>query len=84
MTAHWWVNHGRSSPNLKRLAVRILNLTCSSSGCERNWSTFEQVSYILLNKVIKMFEIYAFIYSKLKCMLKMGVHLKCMLEMGQQ
>ncbi|XP_044385742.1 uncharacterized protein LOC125506590 [Triticum urartu] len=25
------------------MAIRILNLTTSSSGCERNWSTFEMV-----------------------------------------
>jgi len=26
------------------LAIKILSLTCSSSGCERNWSVFKQVS----------------------------------------
>ncbi|KAF8380583.1 hypothetical protein HHK36_028071 [Tetracentron sinense] len=44
------VNYDRSnrrvSPQSKRLelqkiALRILGLTCTSSGCERNWSTFE-------------------------------------------
>ncbi|KAL5866126.1 hypothetical protein ACOSQ3_003640 [Xanthoceras sorbifolium] len=29
------------TPNLQVIAKRILNLTTSSSGCERNWSTFE-------------------------------------------
>lgn len=41
--AKWWLNHGTSSPNLRKLATRILGLTCSSSACERNWSDFEQV-----------------------------------------
>ncbi|KAJ1276771.1 hypothetical protein BS78_05G240500 [Paspalum vaginatum] len=41
--AKWWLNHGTSSPNLRKLATRILGLTCSSSACERNWSAFEQV-----------------------------------------
>jgi hypothetical protein len=25
--------------------LRVLGLTCSSSGCERNWSVFERVSF---------------------------------------
>ncbi|XP_038701804.1 uncharacterized protein LOC119998523 [Tripterygium wilfordii] len=39
----WWSNYGDSTPNLKKMAIRILSLTTSSSGCERNWSTFEGV-----------------------------------------
>ncbi|KAL5775700.1 hypothetical protein ACOSP7_013257 [Xanthoceras sorbifolium] len=31
------------TPNLQVVAKRILNLTTSSSGCERNWSTFKGV-----------------------------------------
>ncbi|PKU67583.1 hypothetical protein MA16_Dca018886 [Dendrobium catenatum] len=34
---------GSSAPNLQKLAVRILSQTSSSSGCERNWSVFEQI-----------------------------------------
>ncbi|XP_057442452.1 uncharacterized protein LOC130734144 [Lotus japonicus] len=30
-------------PELKKLAIQILSLTCSSSGCEHNWSSFEMV-----------------------------------------
>jgi hypothetical protein len=30
-------------PKLKAFAVKVLSLTCSSSACERNWSTFNQV-----------------------------------------
>ncbi|KAF8400142.1 hypothetical protein HHK36_013438 [Tetracentron sinense] len=41
--ANWWESYGDSAPELQRLAIRILSLTCSSSGCERNWSTFEHV-----------------------------------------
>jgi hypothetical protein len=41
--AKWWLNHGSSAPNLRKLAARILSLTCSSSACERCWSSFEQV-----------------------------------------
>ncbi|KAL5705855.1 hypothetical protein ACHQM5_024094 [Ranunculus cassubicifolius] len=39
----WWSNYGTQTPNLQRMATRILSLTASSSGCERNWSTFEGI-----------------------------------------
>ncbi|XP_052727463.1 uncharacterized protein LOC108329753 [Vigna angularis] len=38
-----WDMFGDGTPELKRFAIRILSLTCSSSGCERNWSSFEMV-----------------------------------------
>ncbi|XP_038711795.1 uncharacterized protein LOC120005989 [Tripterygium wilfordii] len=41
--AGWWSNYGGSTPNLKKMAIRILSLTISSLGCERNRSTFEGV-----------------------------------------
>ncbi|XP_071716214.1 uncharacterized protein [Rutidosis leptorrhynchoides] len=33
--ASWWSNYGASTPNLRKVAMRILSLTTSSSGCER-------------------------------------------------
>jgi hypothetical protein len=39
----WWRSYGARSPNLQKLAIRILSQTCSSSGCERNWSVFEKI-----------------------------------------
>ncbi|XP_027340633.1 F-box/WD-40 repeat-containing protein At3g52030 isoform X2 [Abrus precatorius] len=39
----WWKNYGVRTPHLQNTAIRVLSLTCSSSGCERNWSTFEHV-----------------------------------------
>ncbi|MCL7038744.1 hypothetical protein MKW94_019191, partial [Papaver nudicaule] len=39
----WWKNFGCATPNLQKLAIRILSQTCSSSGCERNWSVFERI-----------------------------------------
>ncbi|CAN6274517.1 unnamed protein product [Urochloa humidicola] len=50
--AKWWLNHGTSAPNLRKLAIRILGLTCSSSACERNWSAFEQVQTKKRNKLL--------------------------------
>ncbi|CAN6182333.1 unnamed protein product, partial [Urochloa humidicola] len=49
--AKWWLNHGTSSPNLRKLAARILGFTCSSSACERNWSSYEQVHTKRRNKL---------------------------------
>jgi len=31
------------TPKLKKFAIRVLSLTCNSSGCNRNWSSFEMV-----------------------------------------
>eukprot|EP00253_Pinus_taeda_P007352 PITA_07352 len=39
----WWRSYGARAPNLQKLAIRILSQTCSSSGCERNWSVFEKI-----------------------------------------
>nr|XP_028949358.1 uncharacterized protein LOC103402067 [Malus domestica] len=39
----WWYNYGNGLPNLQRMAIKILSLTTSSSGCERNWSSFEGI-----------------------------------------
>ncbi|VVA41105.1 PREDICTED: LOW QUALITY PROTEIN, partial [Prunus dulcis] len=41
--ANWWKRFGRDTPELTKFAIRVLSLTCSASGCERNWSTFEQI-----------------------------------------
>lgn len=41
----WWDSFGDDTPQLKWFAMRILSLTCSSSGCERNWSAFEMVIF---------------------------------------
>ena len=36
---------GSSTRSLQKFALRVLKLTCSALGCERNWSIFENVSY---------------------------------------
>ncbi|GMP82231.1 hypothetical protein CsSME_00036635 [Camellia sinensis var. sinensis] len=41
--ADWWSAYGSETPNLQTFAIKILSLTCSSSGCERNWSVFEHI-----------------------------------------
>eukprot|EP00253_Pinus_taeda_P036730 PITA_36730 len=39
----WWTSYGARVPHLQKLAIRVLNQTCSSSGCERNWSVFDKI-----------------------------------------
>jgi hypothetical protein len=48
-SASWWRLYGTDTPGLQMMAVRILSLTSSSSGCERNWSIFEMVRQFTLN-----------------------------------
>ncbi|CAN0925679.1 hypothetical protein LINGRAHAP2_LOCUS34897, partial [Linum grandiflorum] len=40
-------------PELKRFAIQILSLTCSASGCERNWSVFERVHSKKRNRLLQ-------------------------------
>ncbi|VFQ97712.1 unnamed protein product [Cuscuta campestris] len=39
----WWRAYGGSVPFLQKFAIKVLSLTCSALGCERNWSFFEHV-----------------------------------------
>ncbi|KAI3730392.1 hypothetical protein L1987_61562 [Smallanthus sonchifolius] len=41
--ADWWDSFGCDTPELQKFAIRILSLTCSATGCERNWSVFQQL-----------------------------------------
>ncbi|RVW59767.1 hypothetical protein CK203_096368 [Vitis vinifera] len=45
------VAYGVSTPNLQRFAMKVLNLTCSASGCERNWSIFENIHSKKRNRI---------------------------------
>jgi hypothetical protein len=31
--AQWWDSYGDECPELQRFAIRVLSLTCTSSGC---------------------------------------------------
>ncbi|KAH6771111.1 hAT dimerization domain-containing protein / transposase-like protein [Perilla frutescens var. hirtella] len=39
-SADWWSYFGSTSLNLKSFSIKVLSLTCSDTGCERNWSVF--------------------------------------------
>ncbi|RDY06914.1 hypothetical protein CR513_09037, partial [Mucuna pruriens] len=43
ITAEWWKMYGAHTLHLQNIIIKVLSLTCSSSGCERNWSTFEHI-----------------------------------------
>ena len=43
ISALWWESYGEECKELQSLAIRVLSLTCSATGYERNWSTFEHV-----------------------------------------
>ncbi|XP_057453898.1 uncharacterized protein LOC130745584 [Lotus japonicus] len=49
--AQWWRMYGKSTPNLQRLAIKILSLAYSVSGCEHNWSVLEQIHTKKRNKL---------------------------------
>ena len=40
VSTKWWDLYEDDFLELKNIAIRILSLTYSSSGCESNWSTF--------------------------------------------
>ncbi|XP_075102898.1 uncharacterized protein LOC142177594 isoform X2 [Nicotiana tabacum] len=47
----WWKQYGYSTPDLQKFSIKVLSLTCSSSGCERNWSVFEHIHTKKRNKL---------------------------------
>lgn len=48
---NWWSLHGGTTPELKKMAMRILGLTTSSFRCERNWSVFDMIHSKRRNKL---------------------------------
>ncbi|XP_039809698.1 uncharacterized protein LOC120673078 [Panicum virgatum] len=48
----WWASYGGRAIDLQRFARRIVSLCASSSGCERNWSTFEFIHTKKRNRLL--------------------------------
>lgn len=69
--ADWWWSYGGQCKTLQKLAVRIVAQCNSSSGCERNWSTFALVHTKLRNKLG---------YDKLKKLVYVNYNLKLQLQ----
>ncbi|RDX90894.1 hypothetical protein CR513_27201, partial [Mucuna pruriens] len=40
----WWKMYRAHTSHLQNLAMKVLSLTCSLSGCEHNWSTFKHIN----------------------------------------
>ncbi|KHN03669.1 hypothetical protein glysoja_035412, partial [Glycine soja] len=63
----WWVMHGSSTPILQKVALKLLVQPCSSSCCERNWSTYSFIHYLKRNKMDpKRAEDLVFVHSNLR------------------
>ena len=39
----WWFMYGNHTSTLRKLDIKFLSQTASSSACERNWSTFARI-----------------------------------------
>ncbi|KAF5180325.1 hAT transposon superfamily [Thalictrum thalictroides] len=63
----WWVTYGSSMPLLQNLALKLLGQPCSSSCCERNWSTYSFINSLLRNKITpQRGEDLVFVHSNLR------------------
>ncbi|KAJ1280397.1 hypothetical protein BS78_04G229600 [Paspalum vaginatum] len=49
--ASWWSMFGSDTPTLTKVARCLLSQCASSSGCERNWSTFAYIHIKLRNRL---------------------------------
>ena len=47
----WWIVHGTSASILQSIALKLLGQPCSSSCCERNWSTYNFIHSMKRNKL---------------------------------
>ncbi|KAJ1377248.1 Ribonuclease H-like superfamily [Sesbania bispinosa] len=47
----WWLVHGAHAPILQKVALKLLAQPCSSSCCERNWSTYSFIHSMKRNKL---------------------------------
>ena len=63
----WWITYGSSTPLLQNLALKLLGQPCSSSCCERNWSTYSFINSLLRNKITpQRGEDLVFVHSNLR------------------
>ncbi|KAL6349741.1 hypothetical protein AAG906_041148 [Vitis piasezkii] len=44
--AKWWKLYGNTTPNLQQVAIKILSLTCSASGCEPLKARYDRCNVI--------------------------------------
>ncbi|PRQ18378.1 putative HAT dimerization domain, ribonuclease H-like domain-containing protein [Rosa chinensis] len=74
----WWVVHGSSTPNLQRLALKLLGQPCSSSCCERNWSTYKFIHSLRRNRITpQRAEDLVFVHNNLRLLSRRTPQYKC-------
>ncbi|RWW71191.1 hypothetical protein BHE74_00021084 [Ensete ventricosum] len=47
----WWIQFGGDTPHLRKVVIHVLSQTTTSSGCERNWSTFALIHMKVRNRL---------------------------------
>ncbi|XP_031274476.1 uncharacterized protein LOC116132945 [Pistacia vera] len=70
-----WDNYGEECKELQTLAIKVLSLACSATGCERNWSTFEHVHSKIRNRLEQQ-RLKAPVFVKYKLQLEMRQKLR--------
>lgn len=61
----WWRSYGGRAIEIQRFARRIVSLCAASSGCERNWSTFEFIHTKKRNRLLhKRLNAIVFVYNQ--------------------
>ncbi|KAF1897971.1 hypothetical protein Lal_00032733 [Lupinus albus] len=74
MSDPWWETYGCRTPNLQKLAVRVLSQTCSAS-CERNWSVFEHIHTNKRNR-LELPKLNDLVFVRYNLMLQQRSHLR--------
>ncbi|KAL4386785.1 hypothetical protein GQ457_09G024120 [Hibiscus cannabinus] len=63
----WWMIYGTCTPELQRLAIKVLSQTTSASNCKRNWSTFSYIHTKARNRLkYKKLEKLVFTYYNMR------------------
>uniref|UniRef100_A0A803LRA4 DUF659 domain-containing protein n=1 Tax=Chenopodium quinoa TaxID=63459 RepID=A0A803LRA4_CHEQI len=68
--AMWWMTYGDSAPELRKIVVRVLSQTTSSSNCERNWSMWSLVHTKTRNR-LKYGRLHQIVYLRYNMKLKL-------------
>lgn len=62
LPVEWWNFYGDMTPELKSFSICVISLTCISSVCERNWSSFEMV----MNYYLFVYILYFYFLRKIE------------------
>ncbi|XP_043714752.1 uncharacterized protein LOC122663117 [Telopea speciosissima] len=63
----WWLQYSTDSSNLAKIARKVLSQTSSTTGCKRNWSTFNLIHSKRRNRLgTKRLEDLVYVYYKMR------------------